>query len=273
SLRFRHGQHIVAVAYSPDGRTIASAGRDGRVVLHDLATGKKLRSFGGETPYASSVAFAPDGKTLAARVGSPQGAVWGVATGKRLRRLQATQGSVASLAYSRGGRMLVGGARRLVHVWDMPAGREIGRIAPPPHFLALTLARDGKTLATASYSKRTTSVCVWETVSGRKLHEWPAHKGEGYSLAFSPDGKRLASASIEGDNRLRVWTVPKGEQQLELPGEFHSLRFSPCGKVLAAAANGSVFLWEADTGKETRRLPGGGRWTPRGDRVLFSPDG
>src|SRR5262249_32151771 len=72
SLRFRHGQHIVAVAYSPDGRTIASAGRDGRVVLHDLATGKKLRSFGGETPYASSVAFAPDGKTLAAGGGRPQ---------------------------------------------------------------------------------------------------------------------------------------------------------------------------------------------------------
>jgi WD40 repeat protein len=143
------------------------------------------------------------------------------------------------------------------------------------------LAPDGKTLATAAVDDRgVPSLYLWETASGRKLHQWQADPQgfEVYALAFSPDGKRLASASVgEGPQRanaVRVWAVPTGERQLELPGEFYALRFSPCGKVLAAATTGSVFLWETDTGKEIRRLPGVGAWgPPEARRLCFSPDG
>src|SRR5262249_15206286 len=143
--------------------------------------------------------------------------------------------------------------------------------------LTLDLTSDGKTLATAGFDPKApkggTTLFLWDTAGGRELRRWQA-QGEVNTLAFSPDGKRLASASVEGpDNRLCVWTVPTGEQQLDLPGEFHSLRFSPCGKTLAAAANGSVILWEADTGKEVWRLPEGGRWSPPRGCVVFSPDG
>src|SRR5206468_1213102 len=93
-----------------------------------------------------------------------------------------------------------------------------------------------------------------------------------YALAFSPDGKRLASASIDGDDRLRVWRVATGERELDLPGEFTSVRFSPNGKVLVATGR-SVFLWEADTGKELRRLPWGPPFSLRVGPAAFSPDG
>src|SRR5262245_24542612 len=279
TVRFRHGQHIQAIAFSPDGKAIASAGPGGSIVLHDAATGKKLRSFRVEV-QAHSLTFAPDGKTLAARLGDRLVCVWEVATGKRIRQLEFAEGSVDYLAFSHDGRTLAGGVEQhKVQVWDVRAGKELGRIAHPrTSILTLALTSDGKTLATAGFDRKEgITLFLWDTAGGRELHRWQAHRGELYKITFSPDGKRLASASVEGpdgDNRTRVWTVPTGEQQLELPGAFHSLCFSPCGKVLAAAANGSVFLREADTGKHVRRIPVGGRGgVGRGNGVVFSPDG
>jgi RNA polymerase sigma factor (sigma-70 family) len=266
TLRFRHGQHIQGIAFSPDGKKIASAAQDGRVVLHELSTGKKLRSFGGESRYAYSVAFAPDGKTLAAGVGAQQVCVWEVETGKLIRQFQGADGAVRYLGFSADGRTLVGSADHVVQVWDVQSGKETGRITPPRTFEALALSPDGKTLATVAQDPKSASLCLWETTGGRKLHQWEAHKGEMRWLAFSADGKRLASACREGENQLRVWRVPTGEKQFEVPGEFDSLDFSPSGKVLAASAGRSVILWDAETGKETRRIPGRGL-------VRFSPDG
>src|SRR5207248_8915404 len=114
---------------------------------------------------------------------------------------------------------------------------------------------------------------LWDTASGRKLRQWQAHLGEVYALAFAPDGQRLASASIDGDNRLRVWRVATGERLLDVPGEFTSVRFSPSGKALAAVAGTSVSLREADTGKELRRLPRSSPFSLANCHVAFSPDG
>jgi WD40 repeat protein len=214
------------------------------------------------------VAFAPDGKTLAAGVGAQQVCVWEEHTGKLIHQFRGADGAVRYLVFSLDGRTLVGSADHVVQVWDVQAGKEMGRITPPRTFQVLALAPDGKTLATAARDAEssTCSLCLWDITGGRKLHQWPAHKGEVRSLAFSADGKLLASACMEGENQLRVWRVPTGKQQFEVPGEFDSLDFSPSGKTLAASEGRSVILWDAETGKETRRIPGRGR-------VRFSPDG
>src|SRR5262249_29177779 len=158
-----------------------------------------------------------------------------MATGKRIRQFQFAAGQGRFLAFSHDGRTLAGAAERhKVQVWGVRAGKELGRIAHPQALImALALAPDRKTLATAGLDrvKPETTPYLWDTASGQKLRQWQAHLGEVYALAFSPDGERLASASIEGDNRLRVWRVPTGERELDLPGEFTSLRFSPSGKV------------------------------------------
>jgi WD40 repeat protein len=280
SLRFRHGQHIVAIAYSPDGKTIASAGADGRIVLHDPSTGKKVRSFRGEASPAHWLAFAPDGKSLAALVGTRgprlvHVGVWEVATGKRVCRFPIAKGQIGYLAFSHDGGTLVGAQGGVIQVWDVRAGKVIGRIdTQRPSMTTLALAPNGKTLATATLDRGVTTLCLWETVRGKKSHQWQAHIGEVHALAFSPDGSRLASACNGPDSggkeaRLRVWAAPTGKRQLDLPGEFYSLHFSPGGKVLAAAARDSVSLWEVDTGKELRRLPQG----PAPGLVAFRPDG
>jgi RNA polymerase sigma factor (sigma-70 family) len=277
TLRFRHGQHIKAVAWSPDGKAVISAGPGGSLVWHDVSTGKKVGSFGGEAAdvaVSDVVAFAPDGKSLAALVGRRATrlvCVWEVATGRRVCQLP-VEGGVGHLAFSHDGRTLAGAAGGVVHVWDVRAGKEVGRVAAPrPSVLALALALapDGRTLATATFDRPATSLLLSDTATGRKLHQWQAHQGEAYALAFSPDGQRLASASIEGEDRLRVWAVPTGERQLEVAGTFHALRFSPCGKALAAVAPGWVSVREADTGKEIQRIPR----ASREGLVAFGPQG
>jgi RNA polymerase sigma factor (sigma-70 family) len=285
TTRFRHGKAFEAIAFSPDGKTIASAGVGGSLVLHDVATGKKLHSCRGEEAvslYHPPVAFAPDGKTLASAVGKGLDSVcvWEVATGKRVAQFRSAGKPVYYLAFSKEGRTLAGAEEHIVHVWDVQAGKTIGTIAAPDgtYFHGVVLAPDGKTLITGVVDKKEiVSFYQWETASSRKLHQWQAYPDrEGiHALALSPDGKQLACALGYGDGirdpfRLRVWGVPTGELQIDIPGEFHTLRFSPTGQVLAAGASGSVSLVAMDTGKEIRRIPTG--WIP-GVQMDFRPDG
>jgi WD40 repeat protein len=278
TIRFRHGCAIEAIAFSADGKTVASAANDGSIVLHDTSTGRRLRSFKPETTGAASgsgvVACAPDGRTLAASWGPRAVSVWGVATGKRIGQFHLADRDLGLLAFSQDGKTLACGAGGVVHVWDVRAGKAIRRIETQrPSMTILALAPDGKTLATAALDQGVTLLCLWETASGRKVRQWEAHVGEVYALAFSPDGKRLASSCNGPDSggreaRLRMWAIPTGERRLDLPGEFYGLRFSPCGKILAAAASGSVSLREAETGKETQRIPRGGA----NGLLAFRPD-
>jgi WD40 repeat protein len=232
--------------------------------------------------YRSPVTFAPSGETLAAAVGNNLDAVWvwQVATGNRVGQFRSAGKPVYYLASSSDGRTLAGAEHHIVHVWDVQEGKEIGRIQSPPgtHFNGIVLAPDGKTLLTGvSDKEEMVSFCLWETAGGRKLHQWQAypHREGIHALALSPDGKQLACALGYGDGvrdpfRLRVWGVPTGELQIDLPGDFRSLRFSSDGKVLAAGASGTIHLLAAETGKETRRIPTG--WMPAGP-MDFRHDG
>jgi RNA polymerase sigma factor (sigma-70 family) len=273
TLRFRHGKGIAAIALAADGKTITSAGSDGSIVLHDATSGAKLRVLAAEAATAG-VALAPDGQSVATVVGGQRIVVREATTGRRLWDKQVDKGSVHRLDFSADSRMLAGGQSHVVHVWDARTGKELGRVAPPGReTLIFALSPNGKKLATGGWDRKERPVlCLWETVGGRKLHEWQpvADMEETHALAFTPDGMHLASASgyadAEKTERLRIWAVPTGARLLEVPGRFHFLRYSPDGKVFAAEGSGAISLREADTGKELRRIPGGGP-------ISFAADG
>src|SRR5262249_42484891 len=153
-----------------------------------------------------AVALAPDGRTLAAVVGGRR-VVVRETEGNRSCEFQVGKGPVQELAFSSDGRLLAGGEQHLVHVWDVRAGREGGRITPPGlETLRVALSPDGKTLATAGWDRKERPVlCLWETAGGRKLRQWQpiADMEETHALAFSPDGKQLASTSGYGDTKER----------------------------------------------------------------------
>src|SRR5262249_20440586 len=153
-IRFRHGQGIIAVALSPDGKTVISMGGDGSIALHDALTGAKLRSIAAEAD-ARAVVLAPDGRRLATVSGGRRIVVRDTATGNRVREFQVAKGPIFQLAFSADGGTLSGNEQHLIHVWDVHAGKEVSRISPPGlETLRVALSPDGKTLATAGWDRK-----------------------------------------------------------------------------------------------------------------------
>jgi WD40 repeat protein len=230
-----HSKPVRSIAFARDGKTLASVGDDNLVVIWDFATGKKLHHW---TPAGQSncVAFLPDGVTLATAGVNPEQAVflWNAVAGEPIRSLKAPE---------KGG-----------------AG-------------ALAVSPDGKMLATGWFGDAEDLLLIWDTDSGRLLHQVrvKSAKPDGiWSLAFSPDGKMLASAHAK---IVRLWNPASGEQLrlIELNGgQIKRLCFSTDGKLLGTAAANGVVLWDPATGKATRRFE-----TPDGcesTAIAFSPD-
>jgi Tol biopolymer transport system component/tetratricopeptide (TPR) repeat protein len=277
-LTFKHLGSVISVAFSPDSQRLASVSSDARVKLWDLASGKELLAVKVQAGSFMSMAFSPDGQRLAS-AGHQTVRLWEVASGKELLVLK---GSGDSVAFSPDGQRLASaGYDRTVRVWEVASGKELrtlqGHTGPVS---SVAFSPDGQRLASAGLGHDTQKnqiygeVKLWEVASGKELLTL---KGEGHthgviSVAFSPDGQRLASASWDGT--VQLWEAASGKELLAVKGHIGpvwSVAFSPDSRRLASAgADGAVRLWETISGKELLALKGhsGGVRS-----VAFSPDG
>ncbi|MCI0463448.1 MAG: sigma-70 family RNA polymerase sigma factor [Gemmataceae bacterium] len=298
TLRLRHGSPVLFLAFSPDGKTLASGGWIKTARLWDVETGKEPRAFdlpqkpGAERAnVVNCLTFAPDGKALA--TGSIDGPIylWETATGQRLRTLEGHKGSVGSLAFTPDGKTLISmlahsrdGKGGEIILWDTATWKERRRLreAKGEFTGTLALSPDGKTLATAAANSP--SVTLWDVETGERLRSLARRKDEGGvawpidRLAFSPDGKTLIGG---GGRSADLWDVARGTWLRELAGRGDVWgrvpTFAPDGKLIASAGNYSpVFLWDATTGKELHKIEGryGGvqalAFTSRGGRTVLA---
>ncbi|MFO0808107.1 MAG: serine/threonine-protein kinase [Gemmataceae bacterium] len=276
-----NGGDVYGLTFDATGRRLAAAYADGAVRLYDVTDGGLLRTIAGHAGAVDAVAFRPDGRQLAS-VGA-DGTIQlqnldGNGPPQVLEKRVPAPGhepGARLVAYSPDGRRLAAVDAWAVNLFDGGTGRfeqtlRFGDRQPAVHLLSdLCFSPDGRWLAAASNSGHT--IAIWDVAAGTFAGYCRGHDSAVKSVAFSPDGTRLASTSF--DKTVRFWQVPPRPNPERRPcpaGVVTAVAYSPDGNHLAAGSEtGGVTLWDAN-GREVRT------WAAHKSRIgvlAFSPDG
>lgn len=244
-----HATGVTAIAFSPDGKTLASGYRDGTIRLWEVQEKKQLAVLEGHSDLVDSLAFSPDEEILAS--GSWDRTIpiqlWDVQTQKQVAMLSMEDEEghaswVWGLAFSPSGDILASaGYDKTVRLWEVQEKKQLAVLKHIMGVWFLAFSPDGKILATG----RSDTLWLWNVMTQKQIVELKDYTNLVSSLAFSPDGKILA---LGGDRVIRLWDIQKQEQVGILQGHagrVQAIAFSRNGKWLASGGSDStILLWE-----------------------------
>ena len=267
-----HGGEVLAVAFAPDGRLLASGSSDQTIRLWDPITGAERKLLRGHTGAVRALAFAVQHSQLLAS-GSADGTVriWDVAQGKEVKTLSGRFGAIRGVAFAPDGQSLASvGDDGSLRLWDWKAGKETKATKSRLGMLfSVVFSPDGTALATGSSESL---AYLWDVATLGRRSVYTGHAGAVQAVAFAPDGALVATGAADGE--VRLWDVATGHERRVLSGQagaVYAVAFTPDGRLVASAsADGTARLWEVGTGKMDAALAG---HTGPALTLAFSPDG
>jgi WD40 repeat protein len=276
-----HAESVESIAFSPNGKLLASGGLDKTVRLWDTGDGREVQNLGSHADSVYCVAWSPNGSLLASAGREGTIKIWDV-EGKKESKLLAIKDSkdgVVQVVFGADNKTLYAcGFDKFIHVWDVAAGKEVGKLGPmPDNLFGLAINTDGSLVAAAAYDG---NLRLWNTKTRQgkviQLQDGKKKTAVTFCIAFAPDGKSVATGH-EANNAVRVTRLEKFvavavERSSEekktggglLPSELrghtgvvHHVAFSPDGSMLATASfDKTIKIWDAETGKELNTLKG-----------------
>ncbi|UKZ81834.1 hypothetical protein TrVFT333_009610 [Trichoderma virens FT-333] len=265
-----HGSYILALAFSPDSKLLASGSREDTIRIWNTATGQcqqilqsgqqtsPIDQIMGKGDYTRSIVFTHDSKLLVA--GSAEGPIriWDITTGYCQRILPGHTWTVQSLALSHDSTLMVSGSNdKTIRVWDCATG--ICQRTMDGHnncVFRVAISHDSKLIASGAGDGH---VKIWNSATGeclQTLRGW--REQEVFALAFSHDSKRIASGL--NNDLIKIWDITTGQCQLKMrcrDDDVKFVAFSPDSKLVVSTSRGNtIYVWDSSTGKCLRKLQG-----------------
>ncbi|KAG8818106.1 hypothetical protein FRC18_000259 [Serendipita sp. 400] len=272
-----HTSSVCSVAYSRDGRYVASGSLDNTIRIWDTESGAPVgEPLKGHTNSVWSVAYSPDGRYVVSGSSDNTIRIWDTESGAPVGEpLKGRTNFVYSVAYSRDGRYVVSGSDdKTIRIWDTESGAPVGEPLKghTDSVWSVAYSRDGRYVASGSLDN---TIRIWDTESGAPVGEpLKGHTNSVWSVAYSPDGRYVVSGS--SDNTIRIWDTesgaPVGEPLKGHTDSVWSVAYSPDGRYVASGSlDNTIRIWDTESGApvgEPLKGHTNSVWS-----VAYSPDG
>jgi WD40 repeat protein/serine/threonine protein kinase len=260
-----HEKRVQSVAWSPDGRFLASGADDNTVRVWDVETGQLLQTLTGK----ATVAWSPDGRYLAAGSDDNTVRVWDAANGQLLQTLTGHTSWINRVKWSPDGRRVItASSDGTVRIWEASTGKVTHTLDHRPAASSVAWSHDGKYIASGSNG----TIRLRDAKTGQLLRTLSGHTSWVGDVMWSPDDRYIVSGAA--DNTVRLWDAATGEMLRVLSGHtryVNNTAWSPDGRYIASGGSDDIIIiWSTQTGERLATLSGHEDvvWS-----VAWSPDG
>ncbi|WP_138501766.1 NB-ARC domain-containing protein [Nostoc sp. PA-18-2419] len=248
---------IFSVAFSPNGKLLATGDTNGEIRLYEVANSQQLMTCKGHTGWVWSVTFSPNGQAIASGSNDQTIKLWDISNGQCFKTLEGHSGGVRSVTFSHNGQVIASGSDdQTVKLWNISTGKCLKTLQEEGCSVwSVAFNPKGDLLASGNDDYK---VRLWDINSSSRIHTLEGHTQWVYSVTFSPDGNTLASASH--DQTVKLWDINTGKCIKTLQGHtdlVHSVTFSVDGSALVSCGEDqTVRVWDFVSGQCLKTLQG-----------------